>query len=256
MVLFLDLSASVYYCYGQRFMIMDLSFDSKLTSVKGNVAGILREEIISGRIQPGERIVEGKWAPKLKVAQASVREALNILAAEGFVQKNLGRSARVIELTREDVVQIYEVRTYLERLAARLVAIKRPDLSDMHGLIADIQSAVSSGNLRGCCERTLAFHLLLCEKSGNRFLLEQLRHIAVPLFAFILLREHASMEDRQRWWRSVEDHKLILRAVETGDPDMAECVLGDMIRSFSERTISLLIKEHESASIEGKRFVT
>ena len=117
--------------------------DTSLTSVKGNVAGVLREEIITGRLSPGERIVEGKWATKLKVAQASVREALNILAAEGFVQKELNRSARVTVLSDDDVVQIHEVRTSLESLVARLVAIRQPDLSDLDQAIAASGFAVA-----------------------------------------------------------------------------------------------------------------
>src|SRR5581483_7249895 len=94
--------------------------DGSLSSVKGNVAEFLLEEIINGRLKPGERIVEGRWATKLHVAQASVREALNILAVRGFVEKDLGRSARVTILTDEDIQQIYEVRASLEGLAARL----------------------------------------------------------------------------------------------------------------------------------------
>src|SRR5437879_124092 len=96
--------------------------DGTLTSVKGNVAEYLLDEIINGRLKPGERIVEGRWAAKLQVAQASVREALNILAGRGFVEKELGRSARVTTLTEEDVAQIYDVRAALEALAARTVA--------------------------------------------------------------------------------------------------------------------------------------
>src|SRR5712692_5521759 len=119
---------------------MGFPADSSLTSVKGNVAAILREEIISGRLNPGERIVEGRWGAKLKVAQASVREALNILAAEGFVQKELNRSASVTVLSDEDVVQVYEVRTSLESLAARLVATRRPDLRELDQVIADMHS--------------------------------------------------------------------------------------------------------------------
>jgi DNA-binding GntR family transcriptional regulator len=55
--------------------------------VKDSVAAILREEIISGRLQPGDRIIEGKWAVRLGVAQTSIREALNRLMTEGFVEK-------------------------------------------------------------------------------------------------------------------------------------------------------------------------
>ena len=56
--------------------------------VKDNLADFL--EIINGRLKPGQPIVESKWAGELSVAQASVREALNILTMEGFVQKRPG----------------------------------------------------------------------------------------------------------------------------------------------------------------------
>ena len=66
-----------------------------LLLVKDNLAAYFREEIISGRFAPGEKIVEVKWAKLLKISQTSVREALNILLAEGFVQKGSGRTAQV-----------------------------------------------------------------------------------------------------------------------------------------------------------------
>lgn len=225
--------------------------DSSLRSVKGNVAGILREEIVSGRLAPGERIVEGKWANKLRVAQASVREALNILAAEGFVQKGLGRSACVTVLSEDDVIQVYQVRTSLESLSARLVALRQPDLSDLDQVIEDMQSAVNCGNIRTYVERDLGFHLALCEKSGNRFLLEHLRRLIVPLFAFIVMRQHASSGDPDQWHKSYEDHKQMLRAIRTGDPDVAEREVTKMVHHFAEGTIGLLGKQRTGAETFG-----
>src|SRR5215475_5790329 len=90
--------------------------------LKENVAERLREEILAGRIVPGEKIVEGKWAREYGVAQISVREALNILVAQGFVTKGHGRSARALKLEKEDIIHIYQVRGVLEGLAARLIA--------------------------------------------------------------------------------------------------------------------------------------
>lgn len=89
--------------------------------IKQSLAEALREKIVTGEIEPGEVIVEGKWAAQFGVAQGSIREALNILALEGFVQKAHRRRARVTEFTREDVQQIYQMRASLEGLAARLI---------------------------------------------------------------------------------------------------------------------------------------
>jgi len=65
--------------------------------LKESIAQRLREEILAARLSPGEKIVEGKWAREYGVAQISIREALNILVAQGLVTKGHGRSARVFK---------------------------------------------------------------------------------------------------------------------------------------------------------------
>src|SRR5438105_3148361 len=90
--------------------------------LKHTLAERLRAEIVKGVLRPGEKIVEGIWGRTLGVSQSSIREAINILANDGFITKPLGRSARVVSLSAEDVKQIYQMRGVLEGLAARLAA--------------------------------------------------------------------------------------------------------------------------------------
>jgi len=223
-----------------------MAFKSTQTSgllVKSSLASFIREEIISGRIKPGERIVETKWSVKLGVAQASIREALNILAAEGFVEKGAGRSARVTELSDEDVEQIYQLREVVEQLAARLVAQKQPDLSDLDQAIADMRSAAECSNLRAFYERDLRFHLLICEKSGNRFLEQSLKRVLVPFFAFVVMRVHLRAEDSKYWHPSIEQHRKIVEALRSGDAFFAEQQVARTVKAFSAATKELLHKE-------------
>ena len=63
------------------------SHQDSLLLLKDNLASYFREEIISGRLHPGEKIVEVSWAKILGISQTSIREALNILSAEGYVRK-------------------------------------------------------------------------------------------------------------------------------------------------------------------------
>lgn len=205
-----------------------------LTSKKVTVVGILREEIISARLKPNDPIVEGRWAAKLNVARASVREAINILATEGFVQKGVASSARVTAFSQDDVLQIYEARIALECMGARLVAVRGPDLSELDQAIEDMYSSAQCGNMRNYFERDLNFHLLLCEKSGNRFLLDHLRRLIVPFFAFRVLRQ--TTKDPAR---GCLDHQRILDAVRSGDPDFAHKEMETMIRYFSKESIGL-----------------
>ncbi len=193
--------------------------------VKESLAAALREKIVGGVIEPGEVVVEGKWAAQLGVAQGSVREALNILASEGFVQKIPGRRARVTQLSRDDVRQIYQMRSALEGLAARLAVEQRVDFSSMEKAWAEMQSAAAAGDIAELVNADLRFHLLLCELSGNRFLLEHARRLLAPLFAFVLIRVYTNQRGSKPWTASFALHGRILDVLRLQDPLVAELFL-------------------------------
>ncbi len=199
-----------------------LSPTPKAILVKEALAATLREKIVAGVIEPGQPIVEGKWATQLGVAQGSVREALNMLASEGFVQKVPGRRARVTKLTREDVLQIYQVRGSLEGLAARLVVEREADLTGIESAYEDMRRAIASDNVQDLVDADLRFHLRLCEQSGNHFLLEHARRLLVPLFAFVLIRVYANQRGSQPWLGTFELHAQILEILRLKDPLVAE----------------------------------
>jgi DNA-binding GntR family transcriptional regulator len=111
--------------------------------VKHELADRLRTEIMKGALRPGERIIEGRWATEFGVAQASIREAINILRDEGFVTKRSGRSARVLHLSEHDVVRLYQLRGAIEGLAARLAATSEADLSPLQFAVDGMREAVA-----------------------------------------------------------------------------------------------------------------
>src|SRR5580698_8292632 len=143
--------------------------------VKHNLAEQLRKEIMTGSLQPGMRIVEAKWAAKFGVAQGSIREAINILAQAGFVSKASGRSARVINLSEDDVAHIYELRGAIEGLAARLAAATQPNLHVLQAIMDVMRESASAGNCEGLLDCDLVYHLELCELSRNQYLIEHAR---------------------------------------------------------------------------------
>ncbi len=212
--------------------IASLSTSSGTSLIKDSVAAHLRNEIVSGRLQPGEPLVEGKLAAKLNVAQSSVRAALNILEAEGFVEHGNGRSARVTLIAQADIPHNFQVRNALEVLAARLVAERQPDLSELDQVVADMRSAVECRNLQAFFERDLRFHLTLCAKSGNPVLEQMLQRLLLPLFAFVVMRTHDTMGDPARWLGSIAKHERILAAIRTGDPAHAAAEVSEIVDYF------------------------
>jgi DNA-binding GntR family transcriptional regulator len=109
--------------------------------VKSALANRLRDEISSGALPPGVRIIEGTWGRKLGVAQGSIREAINLLAQEGFVTKVSGRSARVVSLNERDVLHLYEIRGAIEGLAARLAATRQADVAELQQMVDAMRHA-------------------------------------------------------------------------------------------------------------------
>jgi DNA-binding GntR family transcriptional regulator len=207
-----------------------------LLLVKDNLAAYFREEIISGRLSPGEKIVEVRWAKLLKISQTSVREALNILSAEGFVQKGSGRTAQVTKLSDADVSHSYELRAVLEGYAARIVAQKKVGLEELEQTLSDMRSAIECNNLRAFYERDLQFHLVLAEKTGNRMLVQAVKRIILPLFAFVAIRVQGARTSEEQWVRSLEQHKRIIDALKTHDPVFAERLVAQTVSAFLEET--------------------
>lgn len=207
-----------------------------LLLVKDNLAAHFREEIISGRLAPGEKIVEIRWAKALGISQTSVREAINILSQEGFLQKGSGRTARVTQLSDEEILHSYELRAVLEGYAARIVAQKQPDLAELDQILSDMRSAIECNNVRAFYERDLQFHLTLAEKTGNRMLVRAIRRIVLPLFAFVVIRVQGARNREEQWSRSLDQHKRIIDALRSHDSVFAESLVTHTVSAFLEET--------------------
>ena len=190
--------------------------------LKQTVAARLRDEIMHGALKPGERVVEGTWARRLKVAQGSVREAINLLAQEGFVTKASGRSARVVRLSEADVLDLYAVRGALEGLAARSAAGRSPDVSRLQAALDGMRMAVGEGRGEVLLDHDLAFHVELCRLSGNALLLEHARRILLPFFAFVRIRVVAGGRGTGAWGRDLESHQRMIDLLREGEGEVLE----------------------------------
>jgi DNA-binding GntR family transcriptional regulator len=202
--------------------------------VKHDLADRLRTEIINGSLPRGVRIVEGKWAQKFGVAQGSIREAINILAVEGFVNKESGRSARVVHLNETEVAQLYDLRGALEGLAARLAVKTRPDLSKLESAVAGMRSAVNEGSCDALLQHDLQFHLQLCELSGNPFIIDQSRRLLVPFFAFVRMRVAASGQTTSPWDKDLEAHQRIIDLLREAEGEVAEQYVKKAMARFAK----------------------
>src|SRR5687768_780787 len=106
-------------------------------SKKVSVVATLKDAILSGTLQPGDQIVEGKLAQQLGVGQGLIREALIELEHQGFVQRSPFSWTQVTTLTNDDAEQIFAIRIEVEPLAFRLAARKasRAQVAELQELV-------------------------------------------------------------------------------------------------------------------------
>jgi DNA-binding GntR family transcriptional regulator len=212
----------------------DISLNADNGLLKHSLAEQLRTEILNGSLRPGMRIVEATWAARFDVAQASIREAVNILAHAGFVSKASGRSARVIHLSENDVIHIYQLRGAVEGLAARLAAEARPNLNTLQATMDVMRESASSGNCEGLIDCDLLFHLELCELSGNPHVMQHARRILLPFFAFVRMRVSASGQETSAWDKDLEAHQRIIDLLREGEGEIAEQYVKKAMERFSK----------------------
>jgi DNA-binding GntR family transcriptional regulator len=190
--------------------------------VKKTLAEKLLAEIMNGTLSPGERIIEGRWAQQFSVAQGTIREAINLLERDGFVTKEGGRSARVVSLTENDVVQLYQMRSAVEGLAANLAAQSQPDFSNLQSFVDGMRRAAKAKSVTNMLDWELKFHLELCNLSGNKHLVDYAQRMLTPFFAFVRLQMVAGGRDTSAWDKDLDSHRRIVDLLREGDGEMAE----------------------------------
>src|SRR5204862_25361 len=142
----------------------------------------LREQILSGELEPGAELAEVALSEQLGVSRGPVREALGRLASEGLVIVRPRRGAVVRSLSKEEFLELYQVREALEMMAVRLAVprLSKDDLEDLQRLNQTMARHAERDEVARFFEANLAFHDRLLEASGNTTLQELSRPLIAP----------------------------------------------------------------------------
>jgi DNA-binding GntR family transcriptional regulator len=208
--------------------------------LKDRVAELIKDAILSGKLEPGDRIVEMKVASDLGVGTTAVREALFELEAQGFVSRVTNKGTFVTELTSEDVEQILRVRRELEGLAVELLQARATaaDLALLDKFVDDMRNAAVEGNFQSFYRCDLEFHRTLWSLSGNRYVAKLLDNTVVPLFAFFIMKN--PRDSAADLVASVAKHAEIIRAIRDGKN--ARKHMEDAIQFFAQQEKRLLFE--------------
>ncbi len=191
----------------------------------------------AGALTPGERIIEASLAKKLGVSRGPLREALKTLEAERVVERRAGRGMVVAEVSVDRALQMIAMRAMLEGLAARLVAARYTaavgaPLIEQHRLIRESAEAGRTGEWRDLDWR---FHEMVCEASGNEFLLRA--WVSISTLVRLFLHHHPAFE--REAGDVLRNHDRLLAALRSGDPDLADATFRDVIITSGHRRLGV-----------------
>jgi DNA-binding GntR family transcriptional regulator len=182
------------------------------SSTIDRVADALRQMLFSGDLSPGEPLREVSLADAFHVARSTVREALQVLVAEGLLSRQPNRGVTVTELSDRDIAEIFEARLVLESAGVRAGAAGA-DLSPTTRALRTYADAVTGDDPVEATHAHLEFHTALVALLGNG----RLVHAADALTADLRLAL-ASVERRRRNARAqVADHRRLLTLMRSGD---------------------------------------
>ena len=192
----------------------------------------LRNAILGGIFQPGERLIEADLCRRLEVSRASVREALRVLAAEKLVTLVPNRGPSVASISWDEAEEIYHVRAMLEGEAAFRAATRldASGLEAMRSALAEFERAVTRKDADLQLAATARFYDAMLAGCGSSILQELLQGL-VARITFLRAR---SMRRTGRARESVSELRKLLRALEARDARGARAAATEHVRLACE----------------------
>lgn len=179
----------------------------------------LRDLILKGEIKPGTRMMEIELAEDMGVSRTPIREAIRKLEKEGLVTIEPRRGAYVSDVSVKDMVDILEVRSTLEGLAAFLAAKRMTQAEKMELLETSnrFNEALKVGDMAAMIKIDTRFHHLMFEASRNKHLLQMVE----ALQELVLRFRYIYYKDFKRAEEMPVEHMKIYEAIASGDAEAA-----------------------------------
>ncbi|MEU4086692.1 GntR family transcriptional regulator [Streptomyces aureus] len=200
----------------------------------------LTELIVSGTLKPGQHLVEAELAEHLGVSRQPVREALQRLQTDGWVDLRPAQGAFVHSPTEEEAGQLLGVRAVLETYSAQLAAknAKPQDVERLWELHQEGVDALAASDNERLVAANTALHTFITSVAANAVLAELIAGVGQKV------RWYYTPIARPRGKEAWNEHAQLIRAIAKGDPDRA----GEVMRKHTERTTGFYARQLTSGA--------
>ncbi|MCU1408723.1 MAG: transcriptional regulator [Microbacteriaceae bacterium] len=185
-------------------------------------------EIAQGRMAPGTPLRELDIAELLGTSQTPVREAFRALAALGLLESRIHVGTRVRDVAEQDLVDAVPVRSALEGVAGRLAApLLRGQAGDVRAAFDAMLATAETGDRLAYANSSTQFHRSIIRAAQNESLLRAWNALGIEVMTIMSM---ASSDIALA--EAAESHRVILEALESGDPGLSERVLAQHVSGY------------------------
>ncbi len=224
--------------------------DDEYLPLRDVVFKTLRQEILTGKLKPGERLMEIQLANKLGVSRTPIREAIRKLELDGLVIMIPRRGAEVAQITLKDLKDVMEVRCALDVLAIELACerMEQEGLNNLYQACENFREAVKTKDTRKLAEADVAFHDAIVTSTGNTRLIQLVSNLSEQMYRyrFEYLKDATSHEMLQ------QEHMEMYQNILKKDKAAAASVVRKHINNQEEAIIKQLqLERSEKTKHDG-----
>lgn len=192
-------------------------------SLKDKAYDIIKDAILTLKLEPGAALVETDLAQDLGISKTPVRDALQELEREGFVTRILFKGTYVTEVTIKDLEEIFQLRAVLEGFTSFLATgrFEKEEIDRLENYLQAAEAALAQGDLNLCSENGKKLHDAIINKADNQRLTTIIRNLDDHLQRFRLISDRI----QGRLDTSVKEHHEIVNAIRRRDPAAAELAM-------------------------------
>ena len=206
------------------------------------VFNTLRQAILKGELEPGERLMEIQLADRLGVSRTPIREAIRKLELDGLVLMIPRKGAEVARISEKSLREVLEVRRSLEELATELACqrMSANALQELEEAQEAFRNAIQKGDLMMIAEADERYHDIIYRGTSNSRLVQILNNLQEQMYRYRL----EYIKDTAKHQILVVEHDHILRALKDRRVTEAKAAIREHIDN-QEITVSRNIKEQQ-----------
>ena len=226
---------------------LTLNMDAYLP-LRDVVFNTLREAILKGELQPGERLMELQLESKLGVSRTPIREAIRMLEQEGLAVTMPRKGAEVARMTLKDMEDVLEVREALDELAARIACAKINDeqLENLKSIRDEFKKSLDSGDVKKIAEEDVRFHDAIYEATDNAKLIALTNNIREQMYRYRV----EYLKDQNNYPILIAEHDAIVNALEQRDKEMVTAEMHTHVVNQAVAVKAVIQKQDEERNAE------